>query len=151
MLVRLAISVAAIALSACGAELAIENGTVAGHKPATLAMKLAAGAEKPTGFQFDLQFDAAALDLTVEAGPAAKQAEKEVQTWQLQPGKVRVLVTGFNRTAIGDGVLALIQVKDKGAKSGKSFPVHLAALLGTNADAKAVTVTAKDGKVALKK
>jgi hypothetical protein len=151
MMFRMAIILAAFSLAVQGAELTVEQGTVSPEKPATLAVKLAAGAEAPTGFQFDVEFDAAALELSLEAGPAAKQANKGLQFRQLQPGKIRVLIIGFNRTTIADGVLALIHVTEKGAEAGKAFPVHLAASSGTNADAKPVAVTAKDGSVTVAK
>jgi Cohesin domain len=151
MMLRIAITLAAFVLALPGAELAVEQGTVSPDKPAALAVKLIAGTEAPTGFQFDVEFDAAALELTVEAGPVTKQANKGLQFRQLQPGKIRVLIIGFNRTAIADGVLALIHVADKAAQPGKTFPVHLTGASGTNADAKSVEVTAKDGSVTVEK
>jgi hypothetical protein len=142
---------AVLAVAAQAAELAIEPGTAAPGKPASLAVKLTAGSEAPTGFQFDLEFDPAALDLSVETGPAAKQANKNVQSRLLQPGKLRVLIIGFNRTTIADGVLALIQASYKGTESGKSLTVHMTGASGTNADAKPVAVIAKDGNVRISK
>jgi hypothetical protein len=144
-------ALAALAWAATAADLAIEQGKLTPDKPVSLAVTLSAGSEAPTGFQFDLEFDPAALDLSIEAGPAAKQASKGAQSRTLQPGKLRVLIIGFNRNTISDGVLALIQVTSKGTGAGKTFPVHMTAASGTNADAKAVAVTAKDGSVTVSK
>jgi hypothetical protein len=151
MLVRTALLLAVLALSASAAEISIERGSLGRDKSASLAVSLTAGTEAPTGFQFDLEYDAAALDLSVEAGPVSKQASKGVQFRQLQPGKLRVLIIGFNRNTIADGVLALIHVTYKGNEPGKSFSLHMTGQSGTNADAKPVTVTAIDGVVTVSK
>jgi hypothetical protein len=151
MIIRVAMALAGIAWTASAADLAIEQAKLTRDKPATLAVSLSAGTEAPTGFQFDLEFDPAALDLSVEAGPAAKQASKSAQSRMLQPGKLRVLIIGFNRNTIADGVLALIQVSYKGTDGGKTFPVHMTAASGTNADAKTVAVIARDGSVTVSK
>jgi len=142
---------AGLAMAANAAELTMEQGTLAPGKAIALDVKLAAGAEAPTGIQFDLEYDAAALDISVEAGPAAKQAAKGLRSASIQLGKLRVLIIGFNRTTISDGVLAVVHVSYKGTETGKTFPVHLAASSGTNADAKAVAVTTKDGSVRINK
>jgi hypothetical protein len=151
MTVRIALALGLFALSISAAELTLEPGSVAPGKPAALALTLNVGSEAPTGFQFDLEYDAAALDLTVEAGAAAKQASKMLQSRQLQPGKLRVLIIGFNRNTLSGGILAVIHVSYKGNETGKSFPVHITASSGTDADAKPVAVTARDGTVKVEK
>jgi len=138
-------------MTANATELTMEQGTVTPGNPVTLSVKLAAGAALPTGIQFDLEYDAAALDITVEAGQAAKQAGKNLQTATIRDGKQRVLIFGFNRNAISDGVLANVRVSYKGHDTGKSFPIHITASSGTNQKAEQVTVTAQDGSVRVEK
>ncbi len=151
MIGRIALALFVLTLSANAAELSIETAGLAPDKSAALAVNLTASGEAPTGFQFDLEYDAAALDLSVEAGGAAKQASKTLQFRELQPGKLRVLIIGFNRNTIADGILALIHVTYKGTESGRSFPLHMTAQSGTDADAKPVAVTGKDGSVTVGK
>ena len=141
------IALAMIAVAANAAELSLEQATLTPGKPAILGMKLAAGTDAPTGIQFDLEYDGENLDISIEAGPAATQAGKSVQSRKIQPGKLRVLIIGFNRNAISDGVLANIHVSYKGQELGKTFPIHVAASSGTNEKAERLTVTAKDGGV----
>jgi hypothetical protein len=148
---KTAIAVGVLALVANAAELSLEQGTVAPGKPVALGMKLAAGTDVPTGVQFDLEYDAAALDLSVEAGPAAQQAAKNLRSAPIQPGKLRVLIIGFNRNTISDGVLAVVHVSYKGVETGRTFPVRVTASSGTNANAERVAVTAKDGSVRVEK
>lgn len=70
MFLKTAIVLAVLAVAANAAELSMEQGTVAPGKPAALSLKLAAGSDAPTGIQFDLEYDAAALDVSVETGPS---------------------------------------------------------------------------------
>jgi Cohesin domain len=148
---KITIALALLALAANATELSLEQGILAPGRPVALGMKLAAGKDVPTGVQFDLEYDAAALDLSVEAGPAAQQASKNLRSALIQPGKLRVLIIGFNRTTISDGVLAVVHVSYKGSDTGKTFPVRLTALSGTNANAEKLAVTAKDGSVRVEK
>lgn len=151
MFLRTAIALAALAVAANAAELSLEQGTLAPGKPAALNVKLAAGKNEITGIQFDLEYDAAALEVNVEAGPAAKQASKNLQSARLQAGKLRVLIIGFNRNTIADGVLAVVRVSYKEADTGKTFAIHITALAGTDANAQPIAVTGKDGGVKVEK
>lgn len=151
MSVKTAIILAALAAAANATELTMEQGTLKPGSPVTLSVKLAAGTALPTGIQFDLEYDAAALDITVEAGQAAKQAGKNLQTATIHAGKQRVLIFGFNRNAISDGVLANVRVSYKGHDTGRSFPIHITASSGTNQKAEQLTVTARDGSVKVEK
>jgi hypothetical protein len=151
MFLRAAIALAMLAVAGNGAELSMEQGTLAPGKPVALSLTLAVGTDAPTGIQFDLEYDAASLDVSVETGPAAKQASKSLQSARIQAGKLRVLIIGFNRNIISDGVLALVHVSYKGVDTGKTFPVHIAASSGTNGKAEPVAVTGKDGSVRVEK
>ena len=151
MFPRTAIALAVFVWAGNAAELSLEQGSLAPGKPATLSMKLAAGTDVPTGIQFDLEYDAASLDISVEGGPAAKQASKNLQSAKIRDGKLRVLIIGFNRNGIADGVLALIHVSYKGQDGGKTLPIRVTASSGTNEKAQSVAVTAKDGSVTVEK
>ena len=151
MIWRAAIALAIAVLPASAAELSLDQATIAAGKPADLHVTLKTGKDLPTGVQFDLEYDATALDLSVEAGPAALQASKNLRTAVQRPGKLRALIIGFNRNTISDGVIAVIHVAYKGAEGGKTFPIHVTAVAGTDADARPVAVTAKDGSVKVDK
>ena len=151
MVRRMAVALAIFAAAAGAAELSLEQGTVTADKPAALKVTLAVGKDLPTGIQFDLEYDPDALSLTVEAGPVAEQASKNLRSALIHPGKLRVLIIGFNRNTISDDVIAVVHVADKGAEIGKTFPVRLTAVAGTNANADPVTVTATDGSVKVEK
>lgn len=72
--------------------------------PVTLAL---GSGEQVGGLQFDLVFDANALELQeVATGAAAKAASKDVFSSPLSSGRVRVLIAGLNQNTIADGVVA---------------------------------------------
>ena len=120
---------------------------LASDKPVSLNVRLAAGTAAPTGIQFDLEYDAA-LEIGVEAGPAAGAAGKSLQSAVIQGGKQRVLVVGFNKSAISDGVVAVLHVSLKGqGEPGKVFPIRITATSGTNQAAESVAITGSDGSV----
>lgn len=144
-------ALAMLAAAAGAAELSLERAVLSDAKSAALKMTLAAGKDLPTGVQFDLEYDTEALDVTVEAGPATQQAAKNLRSAQIKPGKLRVLIIGFNRTTISDGVIAIVHVSYKGAGGGKTFPIHVTAAAGTNANAEPVAVTARDSSVTVEK
>ena len=143
-----AIVLAMFATAGSAAELSIEQGTLAAGKPSSLSVRLAAGSAAPTGIQFDLEYDAASLDIGVEAGPAAREAGKSLQSAMIQAGKQRVLVVGFNKNAISDGVVAVLHVSLKSTgEAGKVFPVHITATSGTNQRAETVAIAGNDGSI----
>jgi len=141
------LALAVMALAANGAELNLEQGVLSADKTASLKMTFTAGEDVAAGLQFDLEYDAAALDITVEGGPAAKQAAKDLRSAQIRPGKLRVLIIGFNRNTILDGVIAVVHVSFKGGDGAKTFPVPVTAAAGTTANAEAISMAAKDGSV----
>lgn len=148
---KTAVVLAFLAMPANASELRLDEGTLSGGKEAALKVTLAAGKDLPTGLQFDLEYDPAALVLSVELGAAAQQASKSLRSAEITHGKLRVLIIGFNRNAISDGVVAVVRVSYKGTEADKTFPVHVTAAAGTDADAKPVVVTAKDGSVKVEK
>lgn len=78
--------------------------------------------EAVTAFQFDVDYDASALQLTAFAGEAAKRAGKVLQSAPAGPGRLRILVTGWNQTAILEGPLVRFLVS---SLPGASLGGHL--------------------------
>ena len=144
---RAVITLAILAIGANAVELSIEPGALSPGKPLSLALKLATGADAPTGIQFDLEYDAASLDIAIEAGPAAAQAGKNLRAAKTAAGTQRVLIIGFNRNAMTDGVLARLRITCLGQAAGRTFPIHITAASATNRKAETVPVTGKDGGV----
>lgn len=148
MYLRAVILLATLVLAGNAAELSVEQAVLSLGKTGDVNVRLAVGNTVPTGIQFDLEYDAASLDLKVEAGPASAAASKNLQAAVIGPGKQRVLVIGFNKTAISDGVVAVLHVSLKSpADAGKVFPIHITATSGTNQKAENLAIAGSDGSV----
>ena len=66
-----------------------------------------AAGDSVSTLQFDIAYGQDTIHLpAVTPGPAAEEAGKMVSFTPFAPGVVRVLVAGFNQTAVGDGVIA---------------------------------------------
>ena len=118
---------------------------------ATINVRLTS-AEGLTGVQFDLEYDAAVLDVKVEVGAAAESAGKVLQTALPGPARQRVLVIGFNRNTLGSGVVAILHValKENAARKNDAktntavrprYDIRLTESTGTNGEGQAVAVT----------
>lgn len=104
-----------LALAAAGnaAELSVGSAAATAGQPATLNVTLASRGAALTGLQFDLEYDATALDVSAAAGPAATDAGKGLQSAMVKPGKQRVLVFGLNQNSISDGIVVVLRVSLK--------------------------------------
>jgi Cohesin domain len=149
MNIQTAIVLATFAVAGNAAELSMGNGILnPAAQPLTLNVALTSSGASLTGMQFDLEYDAGALNVTVVAGPATGSAGKNLQSNVLQAGHLRILIVGMNQTTIADGAVATLQVSLKGqAGAGKTFPIRMTAPAGTNAKAQAVALSAGSGSV----
>ena len=136
------------AATSWGAELSIDSGSARPSEPAALSVHLSSAAEALTGVQFDLEYDTAALDVSVEIGPSANQAGKTLQTAHPSNSGQRVLIVGFNRNNLSDGVIAVLHVSVK-ANHGTAgnYPIRLTGLAGTNASAESIAVTGREANL----
>ena len=147
---KTAIVLAMFAVAGNAAELSVGSATLntTAGQPAALNVTLASSGAALTGLQFDLEYDAAVLNVTIAAGSAAEGAGKNVQAAALQAGHQRIMIVGMNRTTIADGVVAVLQVSLKGqVAAGKTFAIRITAPAGTNAQAQAVAISGGSGSV----
>lgn len=138
-----------LALAAAGnaAELSVGSAAATAGQPATLNVTLASRGAALTGLQFDLEYDATALDVSAAAGPAATNAGKGLQSAMVKPGKQRVLVFGLNQNSISDGIVVVLRVSLKDVAEVGEHAIHLSALVGTNRRAETVAISGQDGSV----
>jgi hypothetical protein len=130
------------------AELTISSGTVSAGQRAILTVNLKSAGEALSGVQFDIEFDEAAFDVSLENGPAAEQAGKSLHSASLGAGKRRVLIIGLNQTSLSDGVLAILRASLTGnAEKGRSYSVRITSPAGTDPRAGLVAVSGHDGTI----
>jgi hypothetical protein len=130
------------------AELTIGSATVSASQKVILAVNLKSAGEALSGVQFDVEFDEAVLDLSLENGPAAEQAGKSLQSASLGEGKRRVLIIGLNQTIFSDGVVAILRASLKeNAEKGRCYSVRITSPAGTDPQAGLVAVSGHDGTI----
>jgi hypothetical protein len=128
------------------AELTLGSGTVSASQSVILTVNLKSAGEALTGIQFDIEFDAAVFDVSLENGQAQEQAFKSLQSASLGEGKRRVLIIGLNQTSLSDGVVAILRVSLKGdAEARRSYTVRMTSPAGTDLRARWVAVSGHDG------
>lgn len=107
----IALGVLGVCTDVFGATLTLGNATAfpgfgQANMPVTLSLE---PGEYVAGVQWDLVFDSSVLNLyAIYAGPSAIDAGKSVSFSIPSPGKVHVLVTGFNANVIVEGVLVTV-------------------------------------------
>ncbi len=129
------------------ADLSLPAGVVV-HPQATLNLVLAGAPEDLAGLQCDLEFDADALEIGLQAGPAASKAGKGLVITTPAEGRRRLLVAGMNQTSLGDGVLLVLRVRVKtvSASSG-TYALRIQNAIGTTKDGSSVSMRTSDGSV----
>jgi hypothetical protein len=110
--------------------------------------------EALTGLQFNLEYDAAALDVVVEPGPATRSTAKELKAYRLGMLMQRVTITGTDQRRLAAGIVAIVHVSRKktaapGAKSGGKYTVKLAQPGGADSNGGPVDVTASNALVSV--
>ena len=133
---------------ACAAELSLGSGAAAPGKPVVLEMNLKDGQGRLVALQCDLEFDPDAVSVTVEAGPAAKKAEKNLATFKPARNKMKLLTMGLNHNLIGDGVVALITVTPAaGAAPGAIAVIRITNAAGATNEADSISIKSSQAEV----
>ena len=76
MYLKTAVVLAVFTIAANAAELSLGHVNPIPGQAADLNVKIASGATAPTGVPFELEYNSAAIEVRVEAGPVVRAAEK---------------------------------------------------------------------------
>lgn len=140
----------AFAVAGSAAELSMGSGTVSARQTVILNVNLKSAGETLTGIQFDIDYDAAVFDVSLENGPVAEQAGKNLQSASRGAGKRRVLIIGLNQNSLSDGVVAILRVSLKGkVEAGRRYAIGMTSPAGTNSRAESVAVSGRGGVIGL--
>jgi hypothetical protein len=154
MLARPAVLVLAVlaALAVCGgaraAVLVLGSAQGAPGGSAALALYMTPGAgQNVAGIQVDINFDGEQLAFSgAAAGQTAIDANKQLSTNTLGPGRVRALLTGLNQNAIAAGVAITFEFSlAPGASAG--FPVVLSHVFLASTAGQAVNTVFANGYI----
>ncbi|MEO5925010.1 MAG: hypothetical protein ABIR70_14410 [Bryobacteraceae bacterium] len=128
-------------------ELQFSSLTLERESSARLTLTFAPSPEPVAAFQFDLDYDPSALQLTPIVGGAMRLAGKTLTTAPLNSRQTRFLVTGWNQNAILEGAVIEFLVGIAPNAEIQKYPLHLSNLLATFPNGQAAPVTAVDGAV----
>ncbi len=136
--------------AAGAAELKIGSGLLNAGSPAAVEITLDAAGETIAALQFDVEYDPAVLQVSLEAGSAAVDAVKGVQSASIGSGRLRAVILGNNQNSMANGTVAVLKVTLTGkADPGRSYPIRLTAPSGATGTGKAVTIAGRDGALTI--
>lgn len=129
------------------ARVTLTNATGAAGSSVLVAVTLDPDGTRVGGLQFDVEYDAARLDVIPLLGDPLRAAAKSVFASVSGVNRRRYVMTGLNRNEIGGGaVLQLLARIRPGAPSG-SYPLFFHGLIATDPFGRPVTARATDGSV----
>jgi hypothetical protein len=114
---------------------------------ANLSIQFSPGSETVPGVQFDILYDPAQFTIAPSAGPVAKAAGKGVPVARPIPGDLRVIIAGFNQTAIASGVIADLAVQVAANAKPNAENIRFDAVSAVDPDGKTLELRAKDGSL----
>lgn len=132
---RVILSLLALCPDILAATMTLGNGSAyPGYGVANVPMSLSlATGDQVAAAQWDIVFDCNILNLcTIYAGPSATAAGKSISFSRLNPGTVRVLVTGFNITSMPEGLLATVSFSAFSTAMSGDHEIHIERVVLSN-------------------
>lgn len=148
-----AIAVLVLAPSAGAAIVALEDTDVEVGISTSVSLTMSLinePGDTVAGGQVDVVFDSDVMTLMdITTGAAAAAAGKSVSYSELEPGVIRLMVTGMNLNTIGDGELAQLSFMLGGGMPGGDYTIDLDSLVLSDAYGMAVASTADPSVVSV--
>jgi uncharacterized protein (TIGR03437 family) len=138
-----------LAATARPAELALTSETAPAGASLIVPVVFQPGADTVTGFQFDLEYDAAAMSLTAVAGDALRVAEKNLYFAPVSDNKLRFLAAGLNQTPIPPGTVIHFFAHVAAAASDGVYAVRFSNVVLTTGAGEPVDASSIDGAITL--
>jgi hypothetical protein len=131
-----------------GAELSIPGIVLSPGGAGTAGIHLASRGGRLASLQVDLHYDAANIEISPVAGPASAAGGKIAGVTEIAFGTKRILVMGFDRRLLADGIVISLLVSSISGQPG-SYPLRLSDALAADADANAVPLGTLGGFVSV--
>jgi hypothetical protein len=148
--------IAALSIGAAAQTPSLSLSGASGTRGGTITLGVvlnSVGAISPAAIQWDLTYSAA--DLSLVSGTysttamAGEGAGKSANCNSISAGDVRCIVSGINRTAIGNGLLASLTFQVATGTTNTSTQFSLVSLAAADANADALSVTGSSATVAI--
>lgn len=154
---RASLSIAAVLLAFFASAASAENAKLIGGEAVgmpgdtvSFPVSLLAQGNAPATIQFTVLYPASLDFQGVVAGNAAVSAEKTATAGTPSAGGVKIMITGANTVAVGDGVVALIKFGIKEGNRGDKLVVQIAEpVLSTGENPVSIPTECSNGLVTL--
>jgi len=139
-----------LAIAAFSSQVSLSNQSAAPGTSVLLPVVFASQADSVSGFQFDLQYDSAAMSLSATLGDPARNSQKSLYVADLAPNKKRFLIVGFNQTPIADGPSINLFVNLNQSVANGVYALELSNLAATDPYGNAIPITGDDSTVTVR-
>ena len=136
-----------LALSAAGAQLAIDAANVSPGGAGIVNVSLATLGDHVSGLQFDMGYDGSVLSINAVSGSSTRSAKKNVYYADLSSTSHRVILTGLNETLFGDGPVFTLFVNVGAGVPAGTYPVTFTNVLGTDSTGVPISLPDTSGVV----
>lgn len=136
-------------LAARGNQLAFPALTLAAGGSVAYPLQFVPSPEPVVAFQFDVEYDAAALALAATPGEALRESGKQLFLTQLAPGRTRFLVAGWNQNAVPSGPLIQFLAAAAAGGQGQTHEVKLANALAIFPNGGRAPLEVLDGRISV--
>ena len=130
-----------------GVDLSIQPQAAGQSASVQIAINLASHGESVSALQFDLAFDASALNLSPIVGDATRGSGKTLYVGAAEPTLMRFVVAELNQNAISDGGLVNLFVNVGPNVSPGSYAIHFQSALASDAVGERLAVSTTDGTI----
>ena len=135
------------ATAAIASQVSLSDQSAAPGTSVLIPVVFASQDNSISGFQFDLQYDSAAMSLIETLGDPARNSQKSLYVADLAPNKKRFLIVGFNQNLIADGTSINLFVNLDQSVANGVYSLELSNLAATDPYGNAIPITGNDGTV----
>ena len=136
-----------LATAATPSQVSLSNQSAAPGTSMLIPFVFASQGGSISGFQFDLQYDSAAMSLSATLGDPTRNSQKTLYVAALTPNTKRFLIIGVNQNLIADGTSINLFVNLNQSVANGVYALELSNLAATDPDGNAVPITGIDGTV----
>jgi uncharacterized protein (TIGR03437 family) len=135
--------------AATSSQVSLSNQSAAPGTSVLIPVVFASQGDSISGFQFDLQYDNAALSLSATLADSARNAEKSLYVADMAPNKKRFVIVGLNQNLINDGTLINFFANLNQSVAGGVYAFELSNLAATDPYGNPISIAGTDGIVSV--
>jgi uncharacterized protein (TIGR03437 family) len=126
--------------AAISSQISLSNQSAAPGSSILFPVTFVSEGASISGIQFDLEYDGSTMSFATTLGDALRQSGKNMYSADLASNRKRILIVGTNQSQISDGTLFNLFVNVSATASQGSYPLKIAAVVGTDPNGVPVAV-----------